>query len=136
MSMFLTKNRRRNFRVSLINPIPGYLEIQYSEGNLNKFLLISILDISTGGVKIKSPYFLPFNKEGLFRVYFKFNQEEFGSKGRLVWHKVEKGELLYGIEFLEKTQSVERKLTECLKNYREKMLRKVEVEQPKSVCPR
>lgn len=136
MSMFLDKNRRRNFRVSLMNPISGYFEIQYSKGNINKFLLISILNISIGGMKIKSPYFLPFNKEGLFRVYFKFNQEEFGSKGRLVWHKVENGDLLYGIEFLEKTQSVERKLIECLKNYKEKICSEIEVEKYQSVCPR
>ena len=118
--MFLSKNRRRQFRVSLINPIPGYFEIEYFEGKIYKTLLISILDISINGMKIKSPYYLPVNRKVIFHVYFKVAQVEFGLASRLVWHKLENGELFYGFEFFEKAQSVERKLIECLKKHQEK----------------
>lgn len=120
VSMFKGQDRRRNFRVSLIHPILGFLQLDNFEKNINNLLLISILDIGAGGMKIKSPYFFPVNKNVLFHVYFSFDWAEFGFESRLIWRKAEKEASFYGFEFIKKTQSFERKLIESLNKYREK----------------
>lgn len=118
--MLQSENRRKHIRISLNNPIPGFLELKSVERNFKKLVLTSILDISAGGMKIKSPYYLPLNINPLFYAYFRFDSVEFGFESRLVWHQVEKGESLYGFEFLGKSPSIERKLIETVVNYRAK----------------
>jgi hypothetical protein len=106
-------DKRRNFRVSFMTPIPGEARIASVNSKpikSDRFFPISILDLSASGMKIYTQINLPANKNIVLQTTFPLENKTVVLQGSLVWKEENPRQKIYGIKFTGITEREERQL--------------------------
>lgn len=115
-------NRKEAFRFTFSPPIPGIFSITLINNAVNKSRngKMTVLDLSSGGIKFNSYLELPEGKELELMVTFKINEDDLDLHGKIMWKKKMMDSYLYGLALNEKGGQKD-KIIEELKLYRKKM---------------
>lgn len=124
------KEKRRHFRVDLINDIPASARISSINNHkvdVEKTFPIKLLDISTGGMSAYFEVDIPVTIM-IINTIFVFENEEFNLDALIV-HKATYGNgFEYGMKFLYKSEKDESRVTRCLNLYKIKHARFKKIE--------
>ncbi len=111
----LGKERRQNFRLPLFPPIEGTAQIKSIDDKpaaLDKDFQLTILDVSAGGLKVKTPLDLEASKHTIMlQVDFGLEEFSFNIHGQIIRRE---GKDIYGIKFTDLSPKDERSLVRCL----------------------
>lgn len=113
-------DKRRNFRVSFVAPIPckaRISSINRKKISLNKFFPVYINDLSASGMKIKTEFDLPLNKNIILHLAFNFVDKSFALQGSLIWKDDKVNQKIYGVKFIDLTEKEERQLVYDLNKF-------------------
>jgi|GEM_PF-4755613 len=111
----LGKERRQDFRLPLVPPVEGTAQIKSIDDQpilINKNFPLTILDVSAGGLKVKTPLDLAASKHNIMlQVDFGLEEFKFNVHGQII-RKEEQD--TYGIKFTNLSSADERSLVRCL----------------------
>lgn len=124
------KEKRRHFRVDLINDVPASAKISSINNHkveVEKTFPIKILDISTGGMNAYFEIDIPITIM-IIRTLFVFEDEEFDLDALLIHKTPYSNGFEYGMKFLYHSDRDESRITRCLNHYKIKHTRFKKIE--------
>ncbi len=83
----------------------------------DKFIQLHVLDLSAGGMKIRTAFILPTDKSIIFRFHFQLMKETFVFEGQLIWKQTNNKYNDYGIKFVETTEINRQRLVKRLNSH-------------------
>ena len=111
----ITTERRQNFRLKLFPPVEGTARLKSIDEHLvplEKSMPLTILDVSAGGLKVKTPLQLEVNRHTiLLQIDFGLEEFSFNVQGQVI--RKENSDT-YGIKFTDLSTRDERRLVSCL----------------------
>lgn len=113
-------DNRRFFRVSFTVPLRGKARIacvNNEKVKMDKYFEISILDLSANGMKIRSLFDLPTEKNIVLENSFNLNNTTYVMDGVLLWKEDKNNQKTYGAKFVNITEKKERQLVFDLNKY-------------------
>lgn len=109
------KERRQNFRLPLFPPLEGTAQLKSIDDQsipIDKSLPLTILDVSAGGLKVKTPLDLELAKHSIMlQVDFGLEEFNFNVHGQVIRKD---NQDTYGIKFTDLSPKDERSLVRCL----------------------
>lgn len=108
------------------------ISINDKEVELNKFIEMAITDLGAGGMRTSSYLNLPHELKMVLRLFFRFEGETFIFQGKLI-RKIEKDTFSeYGIQFINVSESEQRRLMQSLNKYQ---LKRIKIARSGSAIP-
>ena len=117
MNTPLTHERRRHFRVYFTTPLEAsatLVSINNNDVNIGKSILITIIDLSAGGISFKAALNMPVETKTVLNIQFRFEDEHFIMQGCLIWKSSNGSHSEYGLEFIDLSPQEEQRLVKCL----------------------